>query len=237
MDGRTPWRRQIDALGGPLLVGSVLFVLGVVGVLIWLNRPGASAGGGAFELVARAQVSGRTWGDPAAPVRIVAFEDFQCPFCAQHTREVEPKLAAEFIATGQVLYEYHQMAFLGEDSIRAAQASECAAEQNQFWPFHDVLFQRQGSENSGVYSIDRLKSYGGEVDAALPADAWDQRAFEVCVESGRTKAAVDRMTAEARSVGATSTPSFLVNGKLLVGGQSIEQFRQAISQAKSATAP
>lgn len=224
-------------MGGPLLVGSVVFVLGVVGVLVWLNRPGASAGTGAFELVARAQVSGRTWGDPSAPVRVVAFEDFQCPFCAQHTHGVESQLAVEFVATGQVLYEFHHMAFLGPDSIRAAQASECAVEQNQFWPFHDVLFQRQGQENSGVYSIDRLRIYGGEVDAALPADAWDQKAFESCLDSDRTKVIVERMTAEAGSVGVHSTPSFLVNGKLLVGGQSIEQFRQAIAQAKAATAP
>ncbi|MFN8639317.1 MAG: DsbA family protein [Dehalococcoidia bacterium] len=215
----------------------MLFVLGVVGVLVWLNRPGGSAGTGAYQLVARAQVSGRTWGDPNAPVRIIAFEDFQCPFCARHTRDVEPQLATEFIATGQVLYEYHHMAFLGEDSTRAAQAAECAVEQNQFWPFHDVLYQRQGQENSGVYSIDRLKIYGGEVDAALPPDAWDQKAFEGCLDSAKTRASVQNMTTEAGSVGVRSTPSFLVNGKLLVGGQSIEQFRQAIAQAKSATAP
>src|SRR5688572_32220863 len=74
---RSGRRRRLELLGGPLLVGSVLGVLGVVIALIWLNRPGDSLTLGSVEPVARSQVAGRQWGDPAAPVRIVAFEDFQ----------------------------------------------------------------------------------------------------------------------------------------------------------------
>jgi protein-disulfide isomerase len=216
-------------------VGSVVAVLGVVFLLIWFNRPGSSAGTGDFKPVERARVAGRQWGDPAAPVRIIAFEDFQCPFCARYTHDVEAALGSEFIATGKVSYEFHHMAFLGEESTLAAQASECAVEQNQFWPYHDVLFLRQGRENSGVYTIGRLKDYGREVDAALPAAAWDQAAFESCVYSGRTKITVERLTAQAREVGVTSTPTLLVNGQLLRGVQSIEQLRQAIAAAQSST--
>ena len=76
--------------------------------------------------------------------------------------------------------EYHHLAFLGAESVLAAQASECAVEQGQFWLYHDLLFLRQGRENSGVFALDRLKGYGREVDAALPAGAWDQEAFEGC---------------------------------------------------------
>lgn len=144
VDNRPGWLRRLDAAGGPLLVGSVAAVLGVVFVLIWLNRPGASVGRGDFEPVARAQVEGRRWGDPSAPVRIVVFEDFQCPFCARFTHDTEPLLASEFIETGQVSFEFHHLAFLGPESIQAAEASECAMEQGQFWPYHDVLFLRQG---------------------------------------------------------------------------------------------
>ncbi len=237
VDQRPQWRRQIDALGGPLLLGSLSVVMAVVAGLIWLNRPAGTAGGGAFELVARAPVAGRTWGSPSAPVRIVAFEDFQCPFCAEYTRTVEPLLGSEFIATGTVQYEYHHLAFLGDDSLRAAQAAECAVEQDQFWPFHDLLFLRQGRENSGAFSVERLKGYGREVDGALAPQAWDQSAFEGCLDSGRTRATVERMTREANEVGARSTPTLLVNGRLLPGMQTVEQLRQAIAQASAEVRP
>jgi len=233
VDSRPGWRRQIDAMGGPVLVGSVSLVLLGVFALVWANRPGSSAGTGTFEVQARSQVSGRTWGDPAAPVRIVAFEDFQCPFCARYTQDVEPALAAEFIDTGKVRYEFHHLAFLGTESTAAAEASECAVEQNQFWAYHDVLYLRQGRENSGVYTVDRLKAYGRELGAALPAGAWDQVAFEACVDSGRMKTTVERLSREAGDVGARSTPTLMINGKLLAGVRSIEEIRQAIAAAQA----
>ncbi|MCC6237440.1 MAG: DsbA family protein [Dehalococcoidia bacterium] len=220
-------------MGGPVLVGSVSLVLLGVFALVWANRPGSSAGTGAFEVLTRSQVAGRTWGDPAAPVRIVAFEDFQCPFCAQYTHNVEPALATEFIDTGKVRYEFHHLAFLGNESTAAAEASECAVEQDQFWPYHDVLYLRQGRENSGVYTVDRLKAYGNEVDGALPAGSWDQAAFEACIDSGRTRTTVERLTREAGEVGARSTPTLMINGKLLAGVRSIEEIRQAIAAAQA----
>lgn len=215
------------------MVGSVaLVVLGVL-ALVWANRPGSSAGSGTFEVRARSQVTGRAWGDPAAPVRIVAFEDFQCPFCARYTHDVEPALATEFIETGKVRYEFHHLAFLGAESTAAAEASECAVEQNQFWPYHDVLYLRQGRENSGVYTAERLKAYGREVDGALPAAAWDQAAFESCIDSGRTRTTVERLTREAGEVGARSTPTLMINGRLLAGVRSIEEIRQAIAAVQT----
>lgn len=218
-------------MGGPVLVGSVSLVLLGVLALVWANRPGSSAGTGTFEVHARSQVAGRVWGDPSAPIRIVAFEDFQCPFCARYTQDVEPTLGTEFIDTGKVRYEYHHLAFLGSESTAAAEASECAVEQNQFWPFHDLLYLRQGRENSGVYTVDRLKAYGRELDGALPAERWDQAAFESCIDSGRTRATVERLTREAGEVGARSTPTLMINGKLLAGVRSVEEIRQAVSAA------
>ncbi len=208
-------------------------MLAVVGALVWLNRPGVSMGRADFEPTARSQVAGRQWGDPAAPVRIVAFEDFQCPFCAQFTHDAEPLLAAEFIDGGQVSYEFHHMAFLGEESVLAAQASECAVEQDQFWPYHDLLFLRQGRENAGVFTLARLKGYGRELAAALPTARWDQAAFETCLDSGRTRATVERLTEQARQVGVRSTPTLLINGQLVPGLQTIEQLRRAIAAARA----
>lgn len=231
--GKPGWQRRLDDLGGPLLVGSVLVVLTVVLALIWLNRPGAPTGRAEFEPATRSQVAGRQWGDPAAPVRIVVFEDFQCPFCAQFTHDVEPLLAAEFIESGQVSFEFHHMAFLGDESVLAAQASECAVEQNQFWPYHDVLFLRQDRENVGVFTLARLTDYGRELAAALPPAAWDQAAFEGCLGSGRTRATVERLTEQARQAGVRSTPTLLINGQLVPGLQNIEQLRRAITAARA----
>ncbi len=235
VDHRPGWRRQIDALGGPVLVGSVTVVLVGVFALIWANRPGSSAGTAPFEVVVRREVTGRTWGDPAAPVRIVVFEDFQCPFCARYTQDVEPALASEFIETGKVRYEFHHLAFLGAESTQAAQAAECAVEQDQFWPYHDLLYLRQGRENSGVFTAERVKGYGAELDRALAPEAWDQAAFESCVDSGRTRATVERLTREAGEVGARSTPTLLINGQLMAGVRGIDEVRQAINAALAGT--
>ncbi len=235
--GGKGWKETIDSFGGPLVIGSVAAVLALVAALGWVNRQGGPAVGGTFEPITRSPVAGRTWGNPAAPIRIVAFEDFQCPFCAAYTKNVEPVIASEFIETGQVQYEFHHLAFLGEDSIRAAQAAECAVAQDQFWPYHDVLFLRQGRENAGVFTLDRLKAYAREVDAALAPQAWDQAAFEGCLDSGRTRPTVESMTRQANDTGAHSTPSLLINGRLLSGVQNIEQVRQAIADARSATRP
>ena len=225
------WRHTLNQWGGLPVLGSVAVALVVVAAMVWVNRPGGDEPA-VIESTPRTQASGRTQGDPKAPVTIVEYADFQCPFCKRWVVETGPALEREFVATGQVRLEYRYFAFLGEESKKAAEAAECAADQGAFWQMHDVLYSHQGRENSGVYSAGNLKKYAGEV--AKRVDGFDTGKFNSCLDSGSKRTIVDTMTEQARQAGVGSTPTFTVNGLAVVGAQPIDVFRTTIERARSA---
>jgi protein-disulfide isomerase len=234
---RPRWHRILDAVGGlPVVVPIGVAILATAG-LILLNRPGDS-GAAPYEPIVRAATAGRIDGEPSAPVRIVVYADFQCPFCRRAYDEIEPALRSEFVATGVAAIEYQHLAILGEESVRAAEASECALAQGFFWEYHDMLFQQQpsdGRENIGTYTPDKLKAYAREVAdrwrGVDPARTLDERAFDTCVDTRATAAEVRRQTADGLAVGVRTTPTFLVNGVVIRGAQPIDVFRSVIREA------
>ncbi|MGE3856517.1 MAG: DsbA family protein [Dehalococcoidia bacterium] len=226
------WRQTFNAWGGIPVFGSLAVAVVVVAVLVWMNRPGSSAGTAPYVAHERTQTNGRVAGDPNAPVKIIEFADFQCPFCKQWADQVEPKLVEEFINNGTASLQYVSFAFLGQESRRAAEAAECAADQGFFWQYHDLLFLRQGKENSGVYSTGNLKRFAEELKQHEPK--FDTSKFGQCLDSGEKEGAVDAQIKQARDAGVQSTPSFLINGTPMSGVQPIEVFRQAIQAAAAA---
>jgi protein-disulfide isomerase len=204
----------------------------VVAVLVWMNRPGASVGTSPYTAITRSEVTGRVAGKADAPVKIIEFADFQCPFCKQWSDNVEKKVVEEYVNKGVASLQYVSFAFIGEESKRAAEAAECAADQNAFWEYHDLLFLRQGKENSGVYTASNLKKFAQELKAHVPKLDTDK--FDKCLDSGEKRPAIDAQTKQARDAGVQSTPSFLVNGAALSGVQPSETFRQAIEAAAAA---
>lgn len=226
------WRHTIDQWGGLPVFGSVLVALVVVAGLIFLNRPSSQSSAPVASTTSGVRVVGRLQGESTAPVTIVEYADFQCPFCKRWAMETGPALTQEFIATGQVQLEYRYFAFLGEESKKAAEAAECAADQGRFWEMHDILYARQGAENSGVFTPSNLKKYAAEVAAQVTG--FDTGKFASCLDGGSKRQLVDQMAAQAAQLGVSSTPSFLVNGKPIVGAQPIEVFRTAIAAAKAA---
>jgi protein-disulfide isomerase len=118
---------------------------------------------------------------------------------------------------------YWHFAFLGQESQWAAEASECAAEQDSFWEYHDYLFENHGGENRGAFNKDNLKQFA--VDLGL-----DIEAFNECLDSGKFSQAVQSETSAGRQIGVQSTPTFLVNGQPIVGAQPFENFKQVIEQ-------
>jgi len=166
-------------------------------------------------------------GDPNAPVTIVEFSDFQCPFCGRFAAETEPQINSEYVATGRARFGYVHFAFLGQESIWAGEASECANEQNAFWEYHDYLFTHQNGENQGAFTKENLKTFA----AALKLDT---EAFNTCLDSGKHVATVQNDTQFGQALGARSTPSFLVNGRALVGAQPFSAFQQIVEAAPGA---
>ena len=163
-------------------------------------------------------------GDPNAPVTIVEFSDFQCPFCGRFAMETGRRIDEVYVRSGLVRFGYQHFAFLGPESQWAAEASECAAEQNAFWAYHDLLFERQAGENQGAFSKENLKALAAELEL-------DTAAFNDCLDSGRYASLIAEDRAWVQSLGVQSTPSFLINGQPLVGAQPFDAFQRIIEEA------
>ena len=116
---------------------------------------------------------------------------------------------------------YFNFAFLGEESLWAAEAAECAGDQDAYWEFHDYLFSHQNGENQGAFSKDNLKKFAVELKL-------DTQAFNECMDSGKYTQLITDQTNFARQLGVQSTPSFLVNGQGVVGAQPFDSFKQLI---------
>ena len=165
---------------------------------------------------AELSVTGEPFKGPEnAPVTIVKFEDFHCPFC----RQVQPTLT-ELLSryNGKVRLVHKDLPL---DSIHprarpAAEAARCADDQGKFWSYHDKLYA-----NSPKASTEDLKSYAKELGLKVEA-------FDRCVESGKYKAVVQKDLNEGAQLGLTATPVFFINGREISGAQPLEAFTAII---------
>jgi protein-disulfide isomerase len=125
------------------------------------------------------------------------------------------------VDTGKVRFGYLNFAFLGDESQWAAEAAECAGDQNAFWEYHDYLFSHQNGENQGAFSKDNLKAFAADMKL-------DTTAFNTCLDSGKYTQLVTDQTNLGRGLGVQSTPTFAVNGQPVVGAIPFESFKQTI---------
>ena len=157
---------------------------------------------------------GPTKGREDAPITIVEFSDFQCGFCRRFWQETLPRLEAAYINPGKARFVYRHLIALGPLSEQAAHGAECAREQGKFWPYHDRLFEQTGPL---AFTEKRLKGYARDLEL-------EGKAFDTCMASGRHRDRIRQETQVARYLGATGTPTFLINGQLLIGAQPFETF-------------
>jgi protein-disulfide isomerase len=136
---------------------------------------------------------------------------------------VEPELIEKYVEDGMLRFEWRDFAYLGQESVRAAQAARAAQEQGEFWEYHDALYRDQGSINGGTFSDEKLSELAREVGL-------DIESFESDLASGRFEPVVQRDLREAQDVGIRGTPSFSINGQVLVGPQPLETFEQVIEE-------
>ncbi len=148
---------------------------------------------------------GRVLGDPTAPVLVVVWGDYQCPACAAFEQQLFPQLLERYVANGRVRWEFRDLAFIGRESLRAAEAASCAEEQGKFWEYHVGLYANFVGANRGGYSDARLK----ELASLLGLDV---TAFETCLAGGRYTVRVQEAVQQALDAGVQATPSFSVNG-------------------------
>lgn len=167
---------------------------------------------------------GVTFGDPDAPVLIEDYSDFQCSFCRQFHQTTLTQIVNSYVATGQVRFAFRQFPFLGDESVNASNASLCAAEQDRFWEYAEILFANQTGVEARNFTARRLSAFAETIGLDI-----DQ--FSSCLNEERY---ADDIRAEAQAgieAGVNSTPSFLINGELVVGAVPFEEFQSRIEAA------
>lgn len=161
-----------------------------------------------------------------APVTLVVFSDYQCPFCAKWSYETLP-LMMEHVEAGDLRVEWRDVNVFGAASERAARASYAAAAQGAFWDYHDALFAGGEKRSEADLSDDALAALAGELGL-------DVQRFTADMQS---PAIAEQIAANARlglDLGAYSTPVFLMGGEPLVGAQPSEVFLDAFDRALDA---
>ena len=210
-------RRQQQIIVIVMIVGAALIV---TALLIWSNfRPIGEVV--APETMTYPMIEGTSIGDPDAPVVIEEFSDFQCSFCRIFHEETLPQIIQEYVAAGEVYFTFNHYAFIGPESTLAANASMCAAEQGLFWGYADIIFANQIGENAGVITTRRLEAYAEAIGL-------DTDQFKSCLREERYQDQIDMDKQAGEDYGIQSTPSFLINGKLVRGAEPFEIFQAEI---------
>jgi len=165
-------------------------------------------------------------GSDDAPITIVEFSDFHCPYC----RKVQPildQVRAKYGEKVKLVYRDLPLDNLHPQARAAAEAARCANEQGKFWEFHDKVFKND--PDSSAATLDR---FAQELGMDVPA-------FDACRTSGKYKASVLSSNQEGSRLGLTGTPSFFINGRILVGAQPVEAFSKIIDEelAKGSNPP
>lgn len=178
---------------------------------------------------------GAVKGSEDAPVTIVEFSEYLCPFCAEYagfdaipSRDIDEgqtlqKITQNYIDSGKVRYIFRDLTIHGEKAIKASEAAHCAGDQDAYWQYHDVLFENQQAVYEAEDQLTYLEELAGDIDL-------DTQAFSSCLTEGKYADRVEANFELGKSIGANSTPSFFINGEKLLGAQPYEKFEENIEE-------
>lgn len=159
--------------------------------------------------------------DPAigpedAPVTVIEFSDFECPFCRRHTLETAPLILSQYEGQVRYIFKDFPLDSIHPNATPAAEAAHCAREQGEFWAFHDLLFEMVQPLGSDSYL-----QYAQDLGLNMPQ-------FTQCVDEGKYSAQVKANFDFAAQLGVRSTPTFFINGIAVVGAQPFATFQEVI---------
>lgn len=181
-----------------------------------------------------AKLARRTPGDPLAlgkpdaPVVMLNYSDYRCPFCAKFSRDIEPDLIQHYVDSGVLRIEWRDFPIFGEESLQAAKAGRAAAAQGKFWEYQGAIYQDAPESGHPSLPHDKLLGY------AMQVGITDISKFESDMNDPAVLPAIRDDATEGSEVGVSSTPTFLINGDPILGAQPADQFHSAIEQAKAA---
>lgn len=187
----------------------------LTGMLILATAPLAAQGG--------PNLAPRTRGEAKAPITVYEMSDFQCPYCRRFALSTFPELDRDYIATGKVRWVFinYPLTMIHPNAAVAAEVAMCAARVGKFWEVHDLLFRNQATwaplTEPGAFFLTLADSAG------IPVDP-----FRKCLADRETLPEIASDAKGASQSGASSTPSFYIEGGLLPGAQPVEVFRQIL---------
>lgn len=205
---RAQFKRRLGLLGG--VVG--LAIVAVV-VAIAISSSGgsnkSSTTGQTTSLFAGIPQKGLTLGNANAPVTLEEYGDLQCPICREYTLNALPTLVRDYVRPGKVKMVFHNLSFIGPDSVTAGRVAQAAGTQNKLWPFIDRFYANQGEENTGYVTRDFLEKVASQVPG-LDKQKLFSDADSAAAQAGLAAA---NASADKRSVNGTPTFFVSVNGK------------------------
>ena len=213
------------------LVSAAALAIAVV-IIVVIQKP--SPAGPTSELItppltyAVDIVDGESLGQADAPVVLEVWADFQCPVCARFDREQLGTLKTERVDTGLLRIQARDIAFLGsgdrDESLELAAGARCAADQNRYWPFHDLVYWNQRGENKGEHDAAFIAAVADR--AGVDRTAWD-----ACMAGEAARDALKAATKIALGAGISSTPTIALNGGTPVAG--LPDLAALVSQVQS----
>lgn len=211
-------------LAGVLISAAIIFSNGSFG------RPAADVGGvlnrGDQPQAKVSEDDDAFLGDENAPVVMIEFSDFQCPFCRSFWQDTFPKIKSQYIDTGKVKFVYRDFPLsFHAGAMPAAQAAECAEDQGKFWEMHDKIFSEQAKQGGGTiqFGVADVKKWAGEIGL-------DTGKLNSCLDSQKYAEEVEKDIADGSSAGVSGTPGFFINGRLVVGAQPFSVFQSLIEE-------
>lgn len=222
-------KQQRNLLFIGLITLLAIITLGGIAAIGWQSTQTAENSSNApvqiatHPVPANAEPNARAWGPKDAPITVIEYADYECESCGYFAKNYEQVFIQTFAGTGKVRFEVHNTPFHGANSQRASAAAYCAAEQNNFWPYHDSLFLNQPAHGAQGFSAATLTSIAAKL-------GMDTGVFNSCLNSGKYAEQVKNDLEASRVAGVTGTPTFVVNGKTYVGPKSTAEFRQIFAE-------
>lgn len=192
-----------------LIGASVAIVAIVVGIIVF-NETRVRSAPVAQPDVPAEWINRNSVGSPDAKVVVQAWEDFLCPSCQDFFRTVKPRIFEDYVKTGQVRYEFHHFPLQqhAPGAYNSALATECAADQGMFWPYHDKVFQVATVDQQRGVQPERLIEYAG-------AMGMNTQEFTSCFSGNQHQDTIASSLEQAQQLQLSFTPSILVNGQLM----------------------
>jgi len=160
-------------------------------------------------------------GGATAPILIVGFSDYECPYCKKG-EEVIAEVMAAYGDKVRYVHRDYPLPF-HKNARKASEAARCAAEQGKFWEAHDAIFKAEAITDTNIVEL-------------IVATGVDKTKLDACIADGRTKVMVDEDMAAGGDVGVSGTPAFFVNGRMLSGAQPLDRFKAIIDAELAKTA-